>query len=189
MTKNEFMELDIDSKVDYLNSKLKEGHTVIRIREDLGIGEKYLQRELKNNGYKFNKKDKMYDKEHTISLSNNEPINNIQEAKEHTISIPNNLRDDLIEILDMKNDLKQVIEVFKKGYDKNHTQIIEIVEDKGIKINLPNDKIVRTTVRANNTVLNLWNEFCNENKEFSKQDLISMAMLEYIDKYKFSKQK
>ena len=40
MIKKEFLELDIDNKIEYLNEKLSEGQNVIRIREDLGIGEK-----------------------------------------------------------------------------------------------------------------------------------------------------
>ncbi|MGL5753066.1 MAG: integrase, partial [Paraclostridium sp.] len=97
---------------------------------------------------------------------------------------PRDMRNDLLEILSMKNDLKEVIQAFREGYAKEPTKVIEIIEDKGIKISLPDDEVVRTTVRANKTVLDTWNEFCSRNKEFSKQDLISMAMLEYIEKYK-----
>ena len=52
MIKKEFLELDIDKKIEYLNKKLSEGQTVIRIREDLGIGEKSLQKIIRENGYK-----------------------------------------------------------------------------------------------------------------------------------------
>ena len=53
MTKEEFLELDINKKIEYLNEKLSEGQTVIRIREDLGIGEKSLQKIIRENGYKY----------------------------------------------------------------------------------------------------------------------------------------
>lgn len=193
MTKEEFKNLDIDSKVNYINSRLSEGNTVIRIREDLGIGEKYLQKELKGK-YKFNPKNRRYDKEPTSGITDKKPTNsiheviettnNIHEAKEPTISLPNNIKNDLLEMLTMKDDLKEVIKAFKEGYAKEPTNVIEIIDDKGIKISLPDDEVVRTTVRANKSVLNSWNEFCNNYKEFSKQDLISMAMIEYIEKYK-----
>ncbi|MDB8809129.1 hypothetical protein, partial [Romboutsia sp. 1001216sp1] len=65
MTKEEFLELDIDKKIEYLNEKLSEGQTVIRIREDLGIGEKSLQKIIRENGYKYFQKEKRYYKENT----------------------------------------------------------------------------------------------------------------------------
>ena len=37
-------------KIAYLNDKLKEGQTVTKIREDIGIWEKALQREIRANG-------------------------------------------------------------------------------------------------------------------------------------------
>lgn len=46
--------------INKINSKLKQGNTVIRIREDLGIGEKALQKILKSSGYKYNPKLKQY---------------------------------------------------------------------------------------------------------------------------------
>lgn len=58
MTKEEFLELDINKKIQYLNKKLSEGNTVIRIREDLGVGEKLLQKIIKENGYKYSQKEK-----------------------------------------------------------------------------------------------------------------------------------
>ena len=47
MNKEQFNNLDFMEKIEYLNNKLKEDQTVIRIREDIGIGEKALQREIK----------------------------------------------------------------------------------------------------------------------------------------------
>ncbi len=60
MNKEQFNNLDFMEKIEYLNNKLKEGQTVIRIREDMGIGEKALQREIKANGYKYNNKERQY---------------------------------------------------------------------------------------------------------------------------------
>ncbi|EPZ62068.1 hypothetical protein, partial [Paraclostridium sordellii] len=46
--------------INKINIKLKEGHTVTRIREDLGFGEKALQKLIKGSGYKYNPKLKQY---------------------------------------------------------------------------------------------------------------------------------
>ncbi|WP_270647948.1 hypothetical protein [Paeniclostridium hominis] len=61
MNKEEFNKLNFLDKVDYINTRLKESQTVIRIREDIRAGDKALQKEIKANGYKYNsKKNNIY---------------------------------------------------------------------------------------------------------------------------------
>ena len=60
MNKEEFKMLSFTDKINYFNNKLREGQTVIRIREDIGIGEKGWQKEVKKNGYKYDTKSKIY---------------------------------------------------------------------------------------------------------------------------------
>lgn len=177
MDRNKFDLLSNEDKINYINEELLKGKTVIRIREDLNIGEKSLQRIIKDSGYKYNQKLKRYDKQHT------EIIQTKEYDKDNTNIIPYNIKDDLIEIVQMKDDLKELIKNYKEGYDKEHTQVIEVIADEGIRINLSNSEVVRTTVRVNKDVLDKWNSFCDKHKEFSKTNLLSSCMLEYIDKY------
>lgn len=170
--------------IDKVNTLLGEGLTVAEIRKQLDISEKKFQKYMKDNKYKFNQKLKRYDKKPTNDIADKEHTKVIYDINEPTNSIPTNIKEDLIEIIQMKEDLIEVVRAFKEGYAKEPTQVIEIIDDKGIKISLPKGEVVRTTVRANKPVLDMWNEFCGLHNEFSKQDLISMAMLEYIDKYK-----
>lgn len=58
MTKDDFLELNTDKKIEYLNKKLSEGQTVTGIRKNLGISEKFLQKIIKKNGYKYFQKEK-----------------------------------------------------------------------------------------------------------------------------------
>lgn len=177
MDRNKFDLLSSEDKINYINEELLKGKTVIRIREDLNIGEKSLQRIIKDSGYKYNQKLKRYDKQRT------EIIQTKEYDKDNTNIIPYNIKDDLIEIVQMKDDLKELIKNYKEGYDKEHTQVIEVIADEGIKINLSDSEVVRTTVRVNKDVLDKWNSFCDKHKEFSKTNLLSSCMLEYIDKY------
>lgn len=177
MDRNKFDLLSSEDKINYINEELLKGKTVIRIREDLSIGEKTLQRLVKNWGYAYNQRLRQYIKQHT-------ELTQIKECdKGNTNIIPSNLKNDLIEIVQMKEDLKELIRNYKEGYDKEHTQVIEVISDEGIKIDLPDSEIVRTTVRVNKEVLDRWNEFSEKHKEFSKTNLLSSCMLEYIDKY------
>ena len=52
ITKEMFLEMKIQDKIEYLNEKLQEGMNVTEIRAELGIGEKKLRKLLKENGYK-----------------------------------------------------------------------------------------------------------------------------------------
>ncbi|WP_195346676.1 hypothetical protein [Paraclostridium sordellii] len=176
MDRTMFDELTNEDKIHYINGELLKGKTVIRIREDLHIGEKTFQRLVKDLGYRYNQKLRQYVKQHTDIIQSKEyDIDN-------TFSIPR-FKEEILEILDMKNDLKEIVKSFKEGYYKEHTNVIEVVSEEGIKIELPNSDIVRTTVRVNKDILDKWNLFCEDNKEFSKTNLLSMSMKQYMDKY------
>ena len=164
MTKEEFLELDIDKKIEYLNEKLSEGQTVIRIREDLGIGEKSLQKIIRENGYKYFQKEKRYYKENTNVLQN--------------------YKDDLLEIVQAKKDIFEVINAFKENlYYKDTTNVIEVVASNEIQIKDFNSEAKVTSFRVYGETLTKWKEFCSKHKKYNNQDLVSMALEEYMKKY------
>ena len=164
MTKEEFLELDIDKKIEYLNEKLSEGQTVIRIREDLGIGEKSLQKIIRENGYKYFQKEKRYYKENTNVLQN--------------------YKDDLLEIVQAKKEIFEVINAFKENlYYKDTTNVIEVVASNEIQIKDFNSDAKVTSFRVYGETLTKWKEFCSKHKKYNNQDLVSMALEEYMKKY------
>ncbi|MGL4731705.1 MAG: hypothetical protein ACRCW0_08980 [Clostridium sp.] len=182
MNRTEFDSLDIEDKMNYLNNELEKGNTVTRVMEDLRIGEKTLQKIIKENGYSYNQKLRRYVKCNT-NIIQSEKVS--VDDKDNTFIIPQNFKTDMLEMISMKDDLKEIIKAFKEGYDKEHTQVIEVISEEGIKIELPtNSEIVRTTVRVNKEVLDMWNSFCDEHSEYSKTNLLSMSMLEYINRFK-----
>ena len=52
-----------------------------------------------------------------------------------------------------------------------------------IVIDLPEAKDKRTTILINEQIYQQFNEFCDNHKEYSKKDLMAMALHEYINKY------
>lgn len=192
MKKEEFEKLNIEDKVKYLNDKLSEGQTVTRIREDIGIKEKPLQRIMKEHGYKYLQRERMYAKEPTNSLEDNESIICRQEAikptistedNKATLSLQENIKDDLLELLSIKEELFDLVIESRQRADKEQSNIIEVIQEQGIKIELDNSEVVKRTIRGNKTVFDNWDKFCSKNKEFSKQDLLSMALKKYIEEY------
>ncbi|MBP3928861.1 MAG: hypothetical protein J6D47_04720, partial [Peptostreptococcaceae bacterium] len=78
--------------------------------------------------------------------------------------------------------LKNIIEEFKSKDDKSNIDVIELRE--GIKIDLPEANIKRTTIRINEKVWDMFNDFVEANKPFDKHDLMGQALLDYINKHK-----
>lgn len=186
MIKKEFLELDIDKKIEYLNKKLSEGQTVIRIREDLGIGEKSLQKIIRENGYKYFQKEKRYYKDNTNVLQKNiiqgkEVFDS--ECKDSTIVLQN-YKEDLLEIVQAKKDIFEVINAFKENlYYKDTTNVIEVVASNEIQIKDFSSEAKVTSFRVYGETLTKWKEFCSKHKKYNNQDLVSMALEEYMKKY------
>ena len=60
MTKDEFIDLNVIDKINYINAELKTGKRVPQIRKDIGVSEEYIQKFMKDNNYKYNQKLKQY---------------------------------------------------------------------------------------------------------------------------------
>ena len=177
MNKEKFNKLNIHDKIEYLNRKLIEGYTVTRIRENIGISEKYLQKEIRESGYKYNQKLKQYlptTETTTTSTTNNEldvVPNNTLVVDENKMNILNYLEENF-------SVLNEFIEKYKStttSTTETTTQsiVINLVDDKHL---LPKPK----SIRVNEFVYRDWQIFCENNKYYSKQDLISMALKEYM---------
>ena len=181
MTKEEFIELNTIDKINYINSKLEEGQTVIRIREDLGVGEKALQREIKEAGYKYNTKNKRYmpTTQTTTEASTNDLKVEVMETNTNTL-----LTTEKANTLDyLSNNINVLMDMIERYKTTTETSTetttnyitIDLVDDKHLK---PKPK----SIRINEFVYQDWQEFCDK-QHYSKMDLISMALKEYMKKY------
>ena len=188
MNKEEFNKLNFLDKIDYINTRLRKGQTVIRIREDIGIGEKALQKEIKANGYKYSSKEKQYisttettTKSTTANISTIVVDSNTVVGSENTIVVPKQQQ----QILGYLENNFEILQEFIEKY-KSTTKSTTETTTNYISINLIDDKHLNPkpkSIRINEFVYQDWQQFC-ENKHYSKQDLISMALKEYMEKYK-----
>ena len=63
-------------------------------------------------------------------------------------------------------------------------------ENKNIKIELPyDDEDYKTSIRVNKVIINEFRNFCEIHNNFTQKELLSMALLEYMEKYKNSNDK
>lgn len=119
----------------------------------------------------------------TEDAKSNINIINKEEATEDMINvIPEGFKENMINLVNQYDKLQEMINWFNTKDDIDNTNVIEV--NTGIRIDLPDAPIKRTTIRVNEKV---WNDFLNladANSEFDKHSLLSMAIKEYVEKYK-----
>ena len=177
MDKNKFLDMDIDSKVEYLNSKLNEGLTVIRIREDLNIGEKALQKLIKDGGYKYNSKTKNYIKVTEVVQG----YNNNQTVVDYN---NNQVVVDYAEYKDMIDTIRNMNDWFEEMYNWYELQT-KVIEKDTLRIEAnDNDTVTRSFI----VYKDIYEDFMELSKKkystYKVQDLISQAIKEFCNKYK-----
>lgn len=172
--------------IEIINRMLKEGKTVKEVRESLGIPEKKFQKTVKDLGYKYNQSKRLYINVLDNGIDTSE--DNIVATTESTTAdiIPKNNSttltttqtttiDYLTENIDL---LKQLLENYKRN--------TEATNNKDIVINLVNDKHLDPkpkSIRINEFVWRDWQEFTKD-LTYSKSDLISMALVEFMNNHK-----
>jgi len=171
----------IEDTVGYINEKIAELGSLKKVADSLQANESTIRKYLTSKDYKrigntFVPKDDTCNlREHTQEKE--------QMTKENTdvINLPD-LKENMVYLSNEVDTLKNMIEWFKSKDDKSNTSVIEVVE--GIKIDLPEANIKRTTIRINEKVWDMFNDLVDDSKPIDKHDLMGMALLEYINKYK-----
>lgn len=189
MTWNDLKKLGIEDIVKYINEKLSEKSSLKKLADELDVNESTIRKYITNRGYKrvLNKFVLVDD---TCNSEVNTPKEDIKETtknKEITqqnTNIFNNaeFKENMLYLNDEAETIKQMLQWFKNKDDKSNINIIEIKE--GIKIDLPLSNIKRTTIRINEKVWDMFNEFVEDKKIYDKHDLMGAALIEFMEKYK-----
>lgn len=168
--------------IEKINMMLQEGKTVKAVRESLGIPEKKFQKTVKELGYKYNQSKRLYINvlDSGIDTRDSNILPTTQTTTDNTTA-PSTLTTTQTTTIDYLTDnielLKQLLESYKRNTEANNS--------KDIIINLDNDKHLDPkpkSIRINEFVWRDWQEFTKD-LTFSKTDLISMALKEYIEKH------
>ena len=169
--------------INLINNMLLQGHTVKEVRQELGISEKKFQKQIKELGYKFDQKKKAYIKalEPRTEVLEVEPIKGMATTTNYTTNYTTlqNNQIETLSYLDENIDLiRQLLESYKINKEANNGR--EII------INLNNDKHLNPkpkSIRINEFVWRDWLEFTKD-LTFSKSDLISQALKEFMENHK-----
>ena len=173
MTNEEFIKLDNIDKINYINSELKAGKRVPQVRASIGVSEEYIQKFMKENNYKYNQKLKQYipTTESTTEATTKPLEVSVVEANTNTLDYLSNNIDILMDMIDRYKATTKTTTESTTNYIT-----IDLVDDKHLK---PKPK----SIRINEFIYQEWQEFCDK-QHYSKMDLISMALKEYMEKYK-----
>lgn len=189
MNKEEFNKLSILNQVEFINSQIN-NNSITSVCKEIGVGRSTIRDRFKKANYSYSKELNKY-----VYI---EPKENLKELTEQnnkcvTPDIYNNSNTNLVEdsnilsvlkksdeelqnnIIDLANNyevLKEIIELHRRNTSVIKQQII---------IDLDNSESKLTTLRVNKTVLDGFNAFCEKNKQFTKVDLISQALKNFIE--------
>ena len=203
---------NIEEVISYLNNELSKGRTQKDIEiKDFKVNERVIAKRLTSRGYKrINNQYIKYDKGNTtvINPSKNKYEDNhtrvienkieqydssnttVTRSNENENEYDNNntlvinqkeIQNKLIGLAQNYDKILALIQKYDARYDAQYDK-----EQDGIVIELPIETKdnFRATVRVNNVIWEQFGEFANNHKEFTKRDLLSMALKLYMDKYK-----
>lgn len=171
----------IIDKVNYILQLQREGKTRHEIKDIVGYKlldsmTKYMRKygyKVENNIYVL--------KDDSCHQTQNTEISTVIQSDDKGMTRSNalNIKQDMIDIIEHKDEIFDMLEWFKNCDDKGMTEVIEVVNE-GIKIDLPDSETTRTTIRINKIIWEDFDTFCNENKEFNKQDLMAQALKDFM---------
>ena len=153
-------------KLDYMNRFMKRKGFILD-------GDLYVKGEASN----ITPVDAPEDAKDNINvISKEEAPNNMIDA------MPEDFKENMINLVNQYDKLQEMINWFNTKDAIDNTNVIEV--NTGIKIDLPEAPIKRTTIRVNESVWNDFLDLADANNEFDKHNLLSMALKEYVEKYK-----
>ncbi|MEG1285286.1 MAG: hypothetical protein RSD22_06100 [Romboutsia sp.] len=180
--------MEITKIVEYINIELKKdaAASVNKIISKMGEKQSTIKGRLRKEGYSYNADGRCYTK--VIPMDNT-----ITEKKDITKVIPtynpkpkqeviqkyNNDIDmeKLKELIGLIGPIKEVIQEYNKSKTIIEVKPIELKPKAVVEVK---QKLFKVDVE----VLDKWDEFVKDHKEFKVQQLISLALEEFIDKYK-----
>ncbi|MBU5228104.1 hypothetical protein KQI36_15840 [Clostridium senegalense] len=184
--------LDINDLVKFINLELNKNKNLSlnKLADKCGIKRSTLKSRLHRENYMYNAADRSYkktikkqlnDKKTKTSEPKNTKVNIIPKEKNissnSTLDISPFTAEDLKELLKMKKDLKNIIENYNISINDNKSNNLEIDISKFSK------EVSSRLVKVYSNVNSQWIEFCKKHNQYKMQDLYSLALIEFIEKY------
>lgn len=196
MNKEEFNKLEVLDQITYINNQLENNCSVTSVCKSIGIGRSTVRDRFKKSNFSYSKDSNKYvhNKYITDVIQTNieadngcvssdikkENNNNITGViqKDTVTEIINKsdeeIKNNLLDLVNNYDVLKDIIELHRRNTSVIKQQVVIDIEESDSQL---------ATLRVNRKVLEQFNEFCKNNKQYKKVDLLSQAMKEFIEKY------
>lgn len=199
----------MEDQIKYINEELKKESSLTNICKNIGIGRTTVRDRASKIGYKFSTKVNQYVIEHEtksiegtnkVTASSSDSYNHVENitALENNKKSKNNIDEHVItkQLLNSSKDVINMLEWFK-NFRNREDEVNEILawakeqKERGEIIDIPEITIDSEWIKGDvktrsfTIYLKVLNEFIKFAKKqpFSQQDLMSMALIEYIKKY------
>lgn len=189
MNKEQFNALEVLKQIDYVNNLLKNNNSVTAVCKEIGVGRTTIRDRFKKVGYVFSKEFNAYALKRENNVCNTDIID-INNNSNTTVRKTRNDEDEVVlnivekssdeiksNLLDLANNyelIKEIMDIHRRNTSVAKQQIVIDLEEAESKL---------VTLRVNEKVLDDFNEFCNNNKQFKKVDLLSQAIKNFIVQY------
>lgn len=193
MNKDEFNALEVLEQIDYINKQLKNNSSITGVCKDLGIGRTTIRDRFKKLNYTYDKEVNAY-----ILKENNDcntdvintdngcrtPIGSAEITEVHKEEglfdiiekSDAEIKNNLLELAKNYELLKEIIDIHASNKKVIKQQIVIDIEEADSKL---------VTTRINKKILDEFNQFCDNNKQFRKVDLLSQAIKNFIDQHTY----
>ncbi|MCD3223826.1 hypothetical protein [Clostridium botulinum] len=175
MNRKEFDSLEIKQQIEYINKELDSGKSLTELSEIINISRSTIRKRFKKVGYLFNQDANKYicDKEVKEVTPDNKTMKNNASYKSNT-KITYNEKD--IEKLTLKADsILAMLSWWENRDVKNNIDVS--------RLNGYSSKTETRSFNVNKEVLNSFVSYCKAHKEYRQIDLISIALLDFLEKY------
>lgn len=165
---------NIEDVVEFLNDGLFNGYKVSELRTILELGEKTLQKKLKENSYKFDQKSKSY---RLITDTKNDNTTDVVIQNDY------NLTTEMINAITKMNDMSSKFDQMYDWYEMQTNETIIDITIPELKIKPNNNITVTRSMRLYLDTYERFSEFTKANKDKRVQDILDTAIREFLDKY------
>ena len=181
MNKDTFNNLDIENQIEYINNRLSDNNSSITsVCSELGIGRSTIRDRFKKHGYEYNKELKQYVYNTLSEVAITVDATDVPQCNTDTVNevitiTDTDIKNNLLELANNYTDIMNMLEDYRRNTSVIKQQIILDIEEAESKL---------TTLRVNSKVLNDFNKFCDDNKQYRKIDLISQALKNFMEQHK-----
>lgn len=176
--------LSVEQLVEYVNKELSSGRSMVDIEtNDFGVNDRVIVKRLTRRGYKRVGNEFTRDITKVIQKDNKSNVKGSKEelvVREKTVIQKHNKRieeDKLNELVELIEPIKEMLQEYNRSKNIVDVNLVELKPKAVLEVK---QKLFKIDV----DVLEQWEEFVSKHKEYKVQQLISLALEEFIQKYK-----